>query len=404
MIWRLLLLSAGALAQDSCPPWCAKFACDGSTWCQKGEKPAPCVHCGDGGEAKGVSCFKESCADVGGDCCAPPQLNEAMKCTNGLHPVRLHTDCFNFKGASYTCCGSLPTTTLSNGVEMPKVILGAGGSTWMNVDKTDLMVYNALKHGGFRAVDTANHYRNHEGVARGIRSARRDGYEGEVWLQTKVEGCGNSKDPRSPVLQGHCYEHTLARLHDDLRQLQVDRVDLALLHAPPCVPGAACEMVQQQWKALEAAYAQGKARAIGVSNYCSACLQCLMRVATVTPHVNQIQLHAGMGSADPGGLVEYTLGLGAKIQAYRPLGQGRLMSSSTVHDIANAHGKSPAQVAVKWVVQQGHTAVTTTESIEHMRSNLDVFDWDLSSAEMSKLSNMAPPGQLDNVVGELCVL
>ena len=352
---RIVLLFAAATTLGAdCPGWCNSFECDGSVWCQNGERPAPCDTCpmmrpkqnpgfvfayrGPGADgdaaigspnvpvppggtpggiqlAAGEACYDGYCRDVGEDCCAPAIFNEAMKCASGLRVEEKHTQCFGFKDAAYTCCGRLPSTTLRNGVEMPQVLLGAGGSTWMNVAKTDMMVFNALLKGGFRAIDTANHYRNHEGVAQGIASARRDGYKGDVWLQTKIEGCGNSIDPRSPVLAGKCYEHTLARLDDDLKALRVKMVDLVLIHAPPCVPGAswnkgcvgpdqqdpvyphlancnhpdACEMVQQQWKALEAAYAQGKTRAIGVSNYCSACLRCISKIATVQPHVNQVR-------------------------------------------------------------------------------------------------------------------
>eukprot|EP00966_Prymnesium_polylepis_P114092 2636850-Prymnesium_polylepis.1 len=97
--------------------------------------------------------------------------------------------------------------------------------------------------------------------------------------------------------------------------------------------------------------------------------------------------------------------MGAKIQAYRPLAQGRVIKSQIVHEIANAHGKSAAQVGLKWVLQQGHTAITTTENVDHMRGNLDVFDWELSEGELARLSDMEPPdGWLDNIVGELCVL
>jgi len=319
-------------------------------------------------------------------------------------------------------------------VEMPKVILGAGGSTWMDDDRTDVMVYRALKDGGFRGVDTANHYRNHAGVARGIASAYRDGYVGDVWLQSKIEGCGNSVDRRSPVLGGSCREDTLARLDDDLQALRVERLDLALIHAPPCVPGAtwnqgcggpdgpdpndkvyprltdcsaeeACRMVQEQWKALEEAYFAGKARAIGVSNYCAACLRCIEAIATVSPHVNQIQLHAGMGSEDPSTIVSSTAAVGAVVQAYRPLAQSRLIDDPTVRAIAEANGKSPAQVALKWVLQGGHSAITTSENVEHMRDSLMVYGWSLSGEEMGRLSAMqAPHGWLDSAVGEMCVL
>lgn len=224
-----LLWSWAAVGRaPSCPSWCASFECDGSAWCQHGETPFPCRSCtttADGDDAEGAGakdvCFDASCTDVGADCCAPPSLNEAMSCSNGLRPVRTNRPCFGFADGQFSCCGRQPTTTLRNGVEMPKVILGAGGSTWMDDDRTDVMVYQALKNGGFRGVDTANHYRNHAGVARGVASAYRDGYVGDVWLQSKIEGCGNSVDRRSPVLRGSCREDTLARLDDDMRALQV---------------------------------------------------------------------------------------------------------------------------------------------------------------------------------------
>lgn len=103
-------------------------------------------------------------------------------------------------------------------------------------------------------------------------------------------------------------------------------------------------MVQEQWRALESAYFAGKVRAIGVSNYCAACLRCIEAIATVSPHVNQVQLHAGMGSADPSAVVSSSEAVGAVVQAYRPLAQSRLVSDPTVGSIAEAHGKTPAQV------------------------------------------------------------
>jgi diketogulonate reductase-like aldo/keto reductase len=174
-------------------------------------------------------------------------------------------------------------------------------------------VRNALL-AGFRGIDTANHYRVHDGVRRGIADARAAGYNGDVWLQTKMEGCGNSLDAESRIVAGSCYEDTRTVFLASLRELGVDSVDSTLLHSPPCVPGASwvqrcfgpgdvypdrcdcsatapCEMMQQQWRALEEMYAAGKTRAIGVSNYCAACLSCIQRTATVTPHLNQLLYH-----------------------------------------------------------------------------------------------------------------
>ena len=232
-----------------------------------------------------------------------------------------------------------------------------------------------------------------------------------------TEGCGNSVDRRSPVLQGSCYHDTHAVFAASLRELGVEQVDLALLHAPPCVPGAnwvhecmgnpaadlvypngldctaevPCRMMQEQWKALEEVYASGKTRSIGVSNYCSACLACLAKTATVTPHVNQFQLHAGMPGADPQGLVSATERYGTVVQAYRPLahGEGSLLHDPTMKAIGRAHGKSAVQVALRWVLQNGHAVVTSTENPAHMRSDLEVYDWSIDESEMRTLERLA---------------
>jgi len=322
-----------------------------------------------------------------------------------------------------------PSVTLSNGRSMPSVLLGTGASTWMNETSTATMVKNALL-AGFPGVDTANHYRNQRGVATGIAAARTAGFDGGLWLQTKVEGCGNSVDERSPVLRDACGEGTLAAFEQNLRELRVPWVDLTLLHSPPCLPGAAwvdhcwggpgsdpiyphrancsaaepCEMMQQQWLALESVYAAGKSRSIGVSNFCAACLDCIAKVATVTPHVNQVQLHAGMPGADPAGLIGVTQRIGARVQAYRPLAQGggSLLSDPTVAAIGRAHNKSAAEVALRWVVQLGHALVTSTENVAHMKGDLAIFDWALTDAEMDALVLLDT--HPDDPAGGMCVL
>ena len=316
-------------------------------------------------------------------------------------------------------------TMLPHGVSMPSVLLGTGGSTWMNEDRTATMVRQALL-AGFRGVDTANHYRVHGGVRRGIAEAKAAGHTGPVWIQTKMEGCGNSFDAQSRIVAGSCYEDTLRVFEASLRELGacvflisehdhllranlprspewlrlspsragVESVDSTLLHSPPCVVGAPwvnqcfgpgdvypdradctadepCAMIQQQWRALEEAFNSGRTRSIGVSNYCSACLDCLARTATISPHINQLNFHLGMGAADPAGLLSDTERRGARVQAYRPLAQGAgvgaLLRDPTVKAVARAHHKSAAQVALRWVVQLGHALTTTTENVDHVR-------------------------------------
>ena len=294
----------------------------------------------------------------------------------------------------------------------------------MNDVTTEAAVRRALL-AGFDGIDTANHYRNHAGVRRGIAAARRMGHTRSVWLQTKIEGCGNSVDSRSPVLRGSCHRDTLSVFQASLRELGVSQVDLTLLHSPPCVPGAPwvhgrddgttpgqcighpaqdlvypermdctaeepCRMMQQQWRALEEMYHRNFTLSIGVSNYCSACLACLERTARVRPHVNQIELHAGMGSSDPRGLASNTLAYGAHVQAYRPLAHGEtsLLHDAVVSTIARAHGKTNAQIALRYVLQLGHALVTSTENAAHMRSDVDIFDWSLSPTEMATLTRL----------------
>lgn len=351
-----------------------------------------------------------------------------------------------------------PMLTLRNGVKMPTLLLGAGGSTWQNEQKTEAMVDNALRV-GFPGLDGANHYRNHAGVARGLARARQGGYgldATQFWLQTKIEGCGNSVDPRSRIVSGACRQGTLDVFSKDLETLGVARLDMALLHAPPCVSGAPwndecraevakntcfrlflnvapptfarcpefdskkvyplntdcndpepCKMIQEQWRALESVYEKGLARSIGVSNYCTACLRCIQQVATVMPHVNQLYLHAGMGGPDPGGLISSmeTDFDGMKVQAYRPNAQGRLLRDPAVQEIAMKHQKSTAQVTLRWIIQLGHAAVTTTENPTHMKADMGIYDWALDDDDMQWLNELdAPEGIMDNIVGGNCKL
>jgi diketogulonate reductase-like aldo/keto reductase len=343
---------------------------------------------------------------------------------------------------------SFPTTTLRNGVEMPTMLLGTGAATWNNNTSTELSVTAGLL-AGFPGVDTANHYRNQVGVAAGVAAARRQGVAGKIWLQTKVEGCGNSiaSVDGVDVLPPSCYNDTLAVVDQNLKLLNVETVDLTLLHSPPCVPNAPwisgkcggmdlpsiyptgcdcsqpapCAMMREQWRALERAYADGKTRAIGVSNYCDACLACITSPSDpaspaepaaaprVIPHVNQFQLHAGMdGGPDPSGLVSASEARGMRVQVYRALAQGTgaLFHHPTVEAVAAAHNKSAAQVLLKWPLQLGHALLTSATNPDYMSEDLAMFDWQLSDAEMGRMGALRVQcgGTLDNPVGTMCHL
>lgn len=223
---------------------------------------------------------------------------------------------------------------------------------------------------------------------------------------------------------GNCYNATLSIARGNLATLGRTSLDLMLLHAPtstsgdsrvyPIPPGlpscncsapAACEAMQQQWAALEAMYASGELRAIGVSNYCPACFDCLAKTAKITPHVNQIMLHIGMGN-DPSGLVSFCQSHGVVPQGYSVLGSGTasVLSAPAAEAAAVALGVSTAQVALRWLVQRGVPVIARTDPNQtaYMAEDLAIFNWTLSEAQMANLSSWAEPDP-PNTVKNMCL-
>jgi 2,5-diketo-D-gluconate reductase A len=294
---------------------------------------------------------------------------------------------------------------LSNGVEMPLIIFGTPscGTQAGCVAGTADAVAVALPL-GFTGIDTAAHYMNQRGVAKGI--VRSGLPRDAVFIESKVEACNNSF-----VRLGHCAADTHRVFLQNLEQLNVSAVDLMLLHAPTstgggsivypgfsgsppcdCRSAAACAAMQQQWGAMEQLYRAGKAKAIGVSNYCPACLDCLAKTSTVTPMVNQIRIHAGMDAlARPGALPAECWKRGITPQAYSPLGSGSsaVLSAPQLKAIGAVHGVSTAQVALRWLAQHGVPSVTAASASEasYMKEDLNIFNWTLSAAEMAALDH-----------------
>jgi len=280
-----------------------------------------------------------------------------------------------------------PTVTLSNGVKMP--MLAAG--TWQyNSSEAQASVAAALK-AGFTMVDTAFDYHNQDGVGKAIKESQlaRD----SIFLETKVPGCG--LDPAVKI--GSCYSDTKKVLEQNLQLLDTPYVDLVIIHFPPlgsmvtrtCKP--VCGEIRDQWKALEEFYAAGKAKAIGVSNYCASCFSCLDGHTKVFPMVNQVMFHIGMGP-DPAGFKSEADKRGVVLQGYSVLGntpwrQGpdpEILSGNLTSSIAQAHGKSTVQVALKWLATHGVPAVTKSSSPAHLASDLELWSWNLTEDEVAK--------------------
>lgn len=272
-----------------------------------------------------------------------------------------------------------PKIGLNNGVQMPQLALG----TWQYDGPTAATAINLGFKLGLTHVDDAYDYNNQPGVGKALQAYPRDSY----FLTTKVPPCH----------MGDCTASTQANLETDIEQLGVGYIDMMLLHGSdgfgtkPCSE-TDCEHDLQQYKAMEALYNASKIKAIGVSNYCISCLKCLLPKVAVPPVVNQIQYHVGM-TADPGGLVSFCKANNIIVQAYSALGDGKLISDSTLEAIGKAHNVTSAQIAYKWVVQQGHALAFKADTTEYLEEDIDLFSFNLTAAELSQLSAAtSPPG------------
>lgn len=306
--------------------------------------------------------------------------------------------------AAAATAGAPPTVALSNGVKMPML---AAGVYQYNTSTAYMSIVSALT-AGFRHVDTALDYWNQAGVGQAIRESGvpRD----QIFVETKVPGCANPAEntTRNPL---HCYEDTKKNLAYDLQQLNMTQVDLVILHFPPFPSfvtrscnswSKGCDMVKSQWKAMEEFYKAGHARAIGVSNYCPSCFECL-KGTDVFPMVNQIMFHVGMG-VDPKGFMDFDAAHGVVTQAYSALGNTPwtkhanpdILSGPTTTKVAKAHNVSTVQVALKWIVQQGVPAVTKSATFAHLQEDLDLWSWNLTEDEVTTLNAYKTKVPFDN--------
>jgi 2,5-diketo-D-gluconate reductase B len=215
---------------------------------------------------------------------------------------------------------------------------------------------------GYRHIDTAAMYDNEDEVGRGLRGSGVD--RSEVWLTTKVW-----IDALEP-------EELRVSLERSLRRLGVDQVELLLMHWPnPAVP------LESSLAAMTELRAEGKTREIGVSNFPSALFTEALDLAPVI--VNQVEYHPFL-SADA--VLEVCEQRDVELTAYRPLAKGKVDEEPVIRQIAAAHGKTPAQVALRWLIEQPRVgAVPRSSSAQRRRENLDVFDFELSAEETARI-------------------
>ena len=250
--------------------------------------------------------------------------------------------------------------TLSNGVKMPQLGYGVYQVTQ---DECERCVADALKV-GYRAIDTAQSYFNEEQVGAAIEKSGIA--RSEIFLTTKV------------WVEHYGYEETKQSVLESMRKLRTDYLDLCLLHQPFADYYGA-------WRALEELYEEGRLRAIGVSNFYPDRLVDLCSFARLRPMVDQVETHPLNQQVEAKRWMEK---YGVQIEAWAPFGEGRgdMFQNPVLCAIGKRHGKSAAQVVLRWHLQRGVVVIPKSTHIERMEENLNVFDFTLTGEEMDAIA------------------
>eukprot|EP00959_Pyramimonas_sp_CCMP1952_P019778 417748-Pyramimonas_sp.AAC.1 len=270
-----------------------------------------------------------------------------------------------------------PTIEIAPGVHMPMVGLG----TWLyNSSRAKHAVELALKV-GYTHVDTALMYENQKGVGEALAGFPRDSF----FVTTKIPG-------------GLNFSAASAAIQQDLDELQLDYIDLLIVHFPATWPGEGGKQMRQEgWKAMEEFVKKGKLRAIGVSHFCKRHVEDILEINTVPIALNQVQYHVGMGTSGPlaNDDKEYMESKGIVYESFSslcgPCNTTELLNGPLVTKIGATHGKTGAQVSLKWLVQQGIPVIPKSDKVEHLKENLDLFGWELTKDQMAALTAATSP-------------
>ena len=257
----------------------------------------------------------------------------------------------------------MQTVKLNNGVEIP--ILGFGVFQINDPSECARSVVEAIQT-GYSHIDTAASYQNEEAVGRGIKQS---GITREnLFITTKL------------WIQSQGYEGTLKAFENSLKRLQLDYIDLYLIHQP-------FGDVYGEWRAMEELYQQGKIRAIGVSNFQPDRIMDLMIHNKITPAVNQIELNPFQQQIET---QKFLQGNSVHVEAWAPFAEGRnnIFQNELLLSIAAKHQKSVAQVILRWVVQRGIVALAKTTRKERMVENISVFDFELNAEDMAAITTL----------------
>ena len=257
----------------------------------------------------------------------------------------------------------VPNVTLNDGNTIPQI----GFGVFQVPEEETYNAVTAALQAGYRSIDTAKAYGNEEGVGKAIADSgiARE----ELFVTTKLWN------------EDHGHDEALKAFDASLSKLGLDYLDLYLIHWP--VP--AQDRYVDTYKAFEQLRSEGRARSIGVSNFTEAHLQRLLEETSVVPVLNQVELHPNFTQKE---LRAFHAEHNIVTEAWSPLAQGDLLNNAKLGAIAQAHGKTPAQVVLRWHMQLGNVAIPKSVTPERIAANIDVFDFELTGDEMVTIDTL----------------
>jgi 2,5-diketo-D-gluconate reductase A len=255
----------------------------------------------------------------------------------------------------------------SDGKSIPQVGLGV----WQTPNDTAVTVVAAALDAGYRHIDTAAAYHNEEGVGEGMRQSGLD--RKDIFLTTKLWNDD----------QG--FDATLSAFDKSLKRLGTDHIDLYLIHWPSPHRGK----YRETWKALVRLKEEGRARSIGVSNFTGEHLEAIIGDTGVTPVINQIELHPDFQQKALRAIHDK---LGIRTESWSPLGQGQLLTHPAITGLAAGLGKTPAQIIIRWHIQNGLVVIPKSVTPARIVENFKVFDFELNAAAMQVLDRLDDAG------------
>ena len=250
---------------------------------------------------------------------------------------------------------------LSNGVKIPSIGFGTYKSG--DDEETAKIIKNALNL-GYKMIDTASFYNNEVGIGNGIKESGID--RKDIFIVTKLWN------------DDHGYDNTIEAFNKSLNNLQVDYIDLYLIHWPN-------KLNSETWRAFEHLYETGKVKAIGVCNFKVEHLEELKKTAKIMPMVNQVEIHP---FSTKNNIINYCKDNNIKVVAWSPISRGRVLSNELMIDLSQKYKKSIVQIVLRWHMQKGVIPIPKSSNENRIKENMDIFDFEISSEDMKAIDSL----------------